>query len=57
MNNLDVLQANELLLKPELTLLDEIPQAGMGIVVRQGRFTDLGVVCRSSIPTSALEGH
>jgi 5-methylthioadenosine/S-adenosylhomocysteine deaminase len=43
MNNLDVLQANELLLKPELTLLDEIPQAGMGIVVRQGRFTDLGL--------------
>lgn len=42
MTQIDALQSPELLLKPELTLIDEVPQTGMGVVVQQGKFTDVG---------------
>lgn len=42
MDTLHALQAPELLLRPQLTLIDETPQANMAVVVRDGRFTDVG---------------
>lgn len=36
------LGAPEALLRPELTLIDEVPQAGLAVLLRDGRFADLG---------------
>lgn len=38
----DALQAREALLAPARTLLDDGPAAGIGVVVRDGRFADVG---------------
>lgn len=36
-------QAGALLLRPEWTLLDDVPQTRMAVVIRDGHFTDVGV--------------
>lgn len=35
-------QVDALLLQPQWVLIDEVPQTGMAVVIREGRFTDVG---------------
>jgi 5-methylthioadenosine/S-adenosylhomocysteine deaminase len=44
METINTLRANELLLLPQLTLIDEIPQPGIAVAIKNGKFTDIGPV-------------
>ena len=42
MDTLHSLKASSLLLQPQFTLINETPQPNMAVVIRDGRFTDVG---------------
>ncbi len=42
MNTSDALRASAMLLRPQYTLVDEVPEPGLAVVIRDGRFADVG---------------